>query len=107
MGSLGGQAERLVLLMSYWIEVHCDVRSTTSNPAKSRLNNANVCWELRNDNPSAMVLDVVTASRVAVSEARRQGYVRRVMTMDDGYRFMGWVCPHCQKFPPGASDEVS
>lgn len=83
--------------MSYWVEVHCDVRSETPNPSLSGLNNGDVCHSLSNNNPATMIWSFIGLSVQRVQRtARKQGWVKRQVNGERG----AWVCPHCQKFPP-------
>jgi hypothetical protein len=69
--------------MSYWVEVHCDVRKDgqhPTNPCRPR------CRTHENENPALMVPNLEQVSLVR-QRALDRGWVRR------GRR---WVCPGCQ-----------
>jgi hypothetical protein len=83
--------------VTYWIEVHCDVRSDT--PGDGPNLGRPWCRTNVNDNPAARGPSPQEAAQSAIRRATKQGWVRRHMN-EDGFRWLGWVCPHCQKFPP-------
>lgn len=81
--------------MSVWVEIHCDVRSEVPDPARGYADN--ICYGHQNDYPMSGGLTVDDAYAYAVKVAKQRGWAkRRVMP---GGR-LGWVCPHCLKFPP-------
>ena len=88
--------------MSYWVEVHCDVLSVTPDPAHPH---GLQCYTHNNDNPAAKGRSHANAVRNAESEAQARGWKRRRMTPLN-VTYLGWVCPHCQRFPPEASADA-
>lgn len=81
--------------MTYWIEVHCDVRREGMKPqpmpggGDGMLEHA--CHTLRGDNPGAMVQYGNAAPlRAAKAAALRAGWCRR------NGRKPVWICPGCQ-----------
>lgn len=85
--------------MSYWIEIHCDERSNVEDPAAPY--GRRLCFSHSNDNPSAKSRKLEAGAKLARTRAREGGWRQRQV----GGR-MGWVCPHCQRFPDPNQGEV-
>lgn len=79
--------------MSIWLEIHCDVRSEVPDPARDH--NDRICWGHQNRYP----MSGGTTPQAAYAGARREANARRWVRRKFEWG-MGWVCPHCQKFPP-------
>jgi hypothetical protein len=76
--------------MGYWIEIHCDINSDVADETRPYFDRT--CFNHQNHNPGLMTF----SSQLGIQEIRRRakaiGWKHHYIT--------GWICPHCQKFPP-------
>jgi hypothetical protein len=73
--------------MTYWIEVHCDIRTEGMVPHRPCGELVHRCRSNRGDNPGVMVRPDQSVVVLAANTARQAGWVRT-----NGR----WVCPGCR-----------
>lgn len=73
--------------MSFWIELHCDVRCEEADP---RNLTRSLCWSNRNDNPAELFGSDVDG-RFGVAEVKRIAVRQGFKRLRDGR----WCCPGC------------
>lgn len=86
--------------MTYRVQILCDVRSRTGiagYPDGPWCHTDGVCSA---QNPAAMGRTADLAVREAKKEAERLGWKRGMIATTPHSGHSGWMCPHCQKYPP-------
>ena len=79
--------------MSYWVEIHCDVRALSKSTDEGLQVS---CRTDANDNPASMGKTPALAASVARAIALQRKWINPHRHGKGGYQ---WVCPYCQSVP--------
>lgn len=80
--------------MTYWVEVHCDIKSEAADPEQPWKIG---CYTLSGEHPGAGGNLPGRAARHAGQEARSGGWQHKFIESPRyGDSRMGWICPFCK-----------
>lgn len=83
--------------MTYWVEVHCDVKSEATAPGRY---GPVGCYTTSGECPGGGAVTLAGAGAAAKREALEAGWKHRQIAQPRyGQPRKGWACPHCLRNP--------